>query len=70
MRRKRRASPSCPLLRLCALVIDPGRLAGFLPGKRQLLPGTEKVWQAWRIYQESVQAIAAWDAARSTDGSG
>ena len=42
-------------------VIDLARLAGFRPSKRQPLPGTEKIWQAWRSYKEGLNAINAWE---------
>lgn len=60
-----RAPPDSPP-DIRTFVIDLGRLAGFRPSRRQPLPGTEKVWQGWRIYQESVRAIAAWKT-RPTD---
>ena len=42
-------------------VIDLARLAGFRPSNRQPLPGTEKIWQAWRTYKEGLDAVNAWE---------
>ena len=42
-------------------VIDLARLGGFRPSKRQPLPGTEKIWQAWRSYKEGLDAVNAWE---------
>ena len=32
-----------------AFAVDVARLAGFIPKKRQPLPGTEKLWQGYRL---------------------
>ena len=47
-------------------VVDLARLAGFRPSKRQPLPGTEKIWQAWKSYKEGLDAVNAWEK-RSED---
>ena len=41
-------------------VVDVGRLAGFIPSKRQPLPGTIKIWQGYgylRAYVQIYQAL-------------
>ncbi len=41
------------------LVVDLARLAGFIPSTRQPLPGTQKLWEGWRRYVVSLNAINA-----------
>ena len=41
-------------------VVDLARVAGFHPSKRQPLPGTEKIWQAWQRYKAGIDFIDAW----------
>ena len=62
-RRIIRAPPETPP-DIRTFVIDLARLAGFRPSKRQPLPGTEKIWQAWRSYKEGLNAINAWENAK------
>ena len=41
-------------------VVDVGRLAGFIPSRRQPLPGTVKIWQGYgylRAYAQIYQAL-------------
>ena len=64
-RRVIRAPPETPP-DIRTFVVDLARLAGFRPSKRQPLPGTEKIWQAWRSYKEGLDAVNAWEK-RSDD---
>ncbi len=48
-------------------VIDLARLAGIRPSKRQPLPGTEKIWQAWRCYKDCLNGVNAWEERREDD---
>ena len=41
------------------LVVDLARLVGFIPSKRQPLPGTQKLWEGWRKYSISLGAMNA-----------
>ena len=53
-----RAPPeSTPDIR--AFVVDLARLVGFIPSKRQPLPGTQKLWEGWRKYSISLGAMNA-----------
>ncbi len=52
--RKQRAPPvSEPTIE--AFAIDTARVAGFIPKKRQPLPGTEKLWQGYSILLNFVE---------------
>ena len=37
-------------------VVDLGRFAGFIPSKRQPLPGVKKIWQAMKLLTPAVHA--------------
>ncbi len=53
-----------------AFAIDVARVAGFIPGKRQPLPGTEKVWQSYRIllaFVENDRNMRELDMLKSTE---
>lgn len=52
--RKQRAPPDSELT-IEAFVIDTARVAGFIPRKRQPLPGTGKLWQGYRILVNFVE---------------
>ncbi len=50
--------------------IEVARVAGFIPGKRQPLPGTEKLWQGYNIllyFTEYHRAMRKADMQKSTD---
>ena len=64
-RRVIRAPPETPP-DIRTFVVDLARLAGFRPSKRQPLPGTEKIWPAWRSYKEGLDTVNAWEK-RSDD---
>ncbi len=38
-------------------VVDLARMAGFRPSKRQPLPGTAKIWQAWRKFKTGLEFV-------------
>lgn len=40
-------------------VVDLARYAGFLPSKRQPLPGTLKIWQAYVLYKAALELAVA-----------
>ena len=40
-------------------VVDVGRLAGFIPSRRQPLPGTVKIWQGYGYLKAYVQIYQA-----------
>ena len=42
-----------------SFVIDLARLVGFIPSRRQPLPGTQKLWEGWRKYSISLNAMNA-----------
>ncbi len=52
--RKPRAPPD-PEPTIEAFAVDVARMAGFIPRKRQPLPGTEKIWQGYRILLNFVE---------------
>ncbi len=41
--------PPDPEPTIAAFAVDVARLAGFIPRKRQPLPGTEKLWQGYKL---------------------
>ncbi len=49
VRRRQPRGPPDPEPTIEAFVVDVARLAGFIPGKRQPLPGTEKLWQGYQL---------------------
>ena len=52
--RKPRA-PSDPQPTIEAFAVDVARMTGFIPRKRQPLPGTEKIWHGYRILLNFVE---------------
>ncbi len=42
---------------LRTFVVDLARMAGFRPSKRQPLPGTAKIWQAWRKFKTGLEFV-------------
>ena len=53
-----------------AFAIDTARVAGFIPKKRQPRPGTEKLWQGYRIllnYVENYRIMRDLDMLKSTE---
>ncbi len=48
-----------PEMTIAGFVVLTGGLAGFLPSKRQVLPGTQKLWEGIRLLSLAVTAIHA-----------
>ncbi len=49
VRRHQPRGPPDPEPTIKVFAIEVARVAGFIPGKRQPLPGTEKLWQGYKI---------------------
>ena len=54
-----RARPPPGEVTIRTFVIDLGRYAGFIPSKRQPLPGTLKIWQGWTYYKAALECAEA-----------